>query len=65
MTGRKPLEWIDVGEQYWPMPACASCQVYLNKPGMAEAIASVGIETGEVDVKALVERYHEGRHKDG
>ena len=57
-TGRKPLGW-NLG-----LPACDRCCTWLLQPGMAEAIASVGIETGGVDVHNLVGAYHLNQHKE-
>lgn len=57
-TGRKPLTWHE------RVPACDRCWAWLNRPWMAEAIASVGIETGGVDVHKLVGAYHLNRHEE-
>jgi hypothetical protein len=53
----KPLEWTEG----WP--DCVDCAQFLSRPFMAEAIASVGIET-RIDVKRLVEQYHNNRHQE-
>lgn len=62
-TGRRPLTWlvVDGGE----LPDCDECWTWLNRPWMAEAIFSVGIETGGVDVRRLVGAFHMNRHKEG
>lgn len=57
-TGRKPLTWAE------ERPACGQCCTWLLQPHMAEAIASVGIETGRVDVPRLVGAYHLNRHRE-
>lgn len=60
--GRKPLQW-DHGP-YGSYPACGGCIEWLSRPGMAEAIASVGIERGGVDVRRMVEYYHREGHRE-
>jgi hypothetical protein len=58
-TGRRPLTWVDKR-----MPGCHECWDWITQPLMAEAIASVGIETGGIDVKRLVGAYHMNKHKE-
>ena len=60
--GRRPLEWDDFGSGQ--VPACSECFELLCQPFMAEAIASVGIETGGVDVRRMMNRYHADGHKE-
>lgn len=63
MTKRKPLEWIELDEDH-EIPNCMDCLDWLSQPGMAEAIASVGIERGgNVGIHA-VEQYHANRHRE-
>jgi hypothetical protein len=61
MTKRKPLRWVDVGGRH-AVPDCETCFDFLTQPHMAEAIASVGIETGGVNIRQLLDRYHANRH---
>jgi len=63
VTKRKPLQWVDVGAGKFA-PDCDRCFEFLCRPFMAEAIASVGIETGGVDVRRLLDRYHANRHEE-
>lgn len=63
MTKPKPLEWYDIGRGLI-IPSCRKCEDYITQPGMAEAIASVGIETGGINVKKLVEGYHGRKHQE-
>jgi len=63
MTKRKPLQWLDVGGRH-QVPGCGRCFEFLTQPHMAEAIASVGIETGGVDIRRLLDEYHANRHQD-
>jgi hypothetical protein len=61
--GRRPLQWVDTG--YGLMPACLRCYDFLTQPGMAEAVASVGIERGGgVNVRSMVDLYHANRHEE-
>jgi hypothetical protein len=62
MTKRKPLEWIDLVDGY-ETPDCAKCEEWLMQPGMAEAVASVGIEYPGAGRRA-VEQYHANRHQE-
>lgn len=67
MTKRKPLEWTTIalaGKGYAHLPDCRYCQDWLDRPHMAEAIASVGIETGGVNVRRMVDQYHTNRHQE-
>lgn len=58
----KPLTWTQgAADQQWP--DCSICCDWLWQPFMREAIASVSIEH-PVNVKRLVEQYHEGGHRD-
>jgi hypothetical protein len=58
--GRRPLQWVDAGP--YLLPDCYDCHQFLSQPGMAEAVASVGIERGSVNVRDMVDRYHANRH---
>jgi hypothetical protein len=64
MTKRRPLEWIDVNGPF-DMPDCQRCFAYLCRPSMAEAVASVGIETGGIDIRTLLDSYHANGHREG
>jgi len=57
----KPLTWITHGRRTWP--DCDACISQFAQPGMVEAIHSVSIEH-PVNVKAMIEHYHEGGHRD-
>ncbi len=62
--GRKPLEWLNT--EFGQLPDCGECLAWLHKPFMAEAIASVSIETpGGVDVRRMVDAYHAAKHTTG
>ena len=63
MTARKPLRWYDLSHGY-QVPGCDACEDFISQPGMAEAIATVGIETGGVNVRRMVEQYHANRHQE-
>jgi len=65
MTKRKPLQWVpSPWTKSGDMPDCYDCLEWLMAPGIAEAIASVGIETGGVNVHAMVDSYHANRHRE-
>jgi hypothetical protein len=65
VTKRKPLEWLNAGmDGDYLIPDCFHCQKFLLRPGMGEAIASVGIEHPGAGKRA-VEQYHANRHREG
>jgi hypothetical protein len=63
VTKRKPLEWYEVAPGKFA-PGCDTCFEFLCRPLMAEAIASVGIEHGGIDIRGLLDRYHANRHSE-
>jgi hypothetical protein len=64
VTPRKALEWLNAGMDGNDLvPDCFDCQEFLLRPGMGEAIASVGIELPGAGQRA-VEQYHANRHRE-
>jgi len=63
MTKRKPLRWLETGRGRH-IPDCLDCYDWIRQPGMREAVASVGIETGGIDIYRLVNDYHANRHEE-
>lgn len=60
---RKPLEWVDVGGRH-AVPDCGRCFDFITQPHMAEAIASVGLDRGGIDIRALLNGYHANGHRE-
>lgn len=62
---QKPLEWYGQEDGRLGYPACAKCLEYMNRPGMVEACASVGIEHGKSTGQMLFEvtnHFHANGH---